>query len=125
MEDYGSIQIQLSMVQNQETVKLLNKVAVASLKIAVAAFFAIVILFYEIAVVNFVFLKKTHSLQKNLADLSKDEMSRYIIVKGGATEVIWRKYTDTESKLANKELWKYCREHEEWYVEQSSTIDCE
>ncbi len=66
IEDYESNKVQLFMVRNEETLELLNKVFVMCLKLAVAAFFAIVILFYKVAAVNFVFLEK-HILSRNIS----------------------------------------------------------
>ncbi len=76
--------------EDKENVELLNKSAVGSLTLAVSAFFLIALLFYEIAVVNFVFLKKTHALKKGLDKLNENDMKEYVIIEGGATEVIWR-----------------------------------
>ncbi len=104
-------------LHSNETQRLLNKGAVASLMISVAAFFAIVILFYEIAVVNFVFSKKKHALQKSLSSLTEEEMKQYVIPKAEATENIWRKYVKAENKYVNHTPpWHWCSYHPEWYV---------
>ncbi len=106
---------QLPLTQNEETLRLLNKTAVMSLTLAVSAFFVIVILFYEIAVVNFIFLKKTHALQKEFANLTPEEMKQYVIIKGGGTEVIWRSYVDPEKKYENRTTpWHFCSGVDDW-----------
>ncbi len=102
---------------NQERLRVLHKIAVVSLTFAVSAFGIITVLFYEISVVNFLFLKKTHNLQKKLSNLTPQEMREFIIIEGGGTEVIFTALADPHKKYEKvKPPWHYCKAESEWYV---------
>ncbi len=60
-------------------------------RVSITMFVLIFILFYEIAVVNFMFMQNNTPLALNIERLSKPELSEYTILKSSGIEDIWRK----------------------------------
>ncbi len=107
--------IKLRRMNNPENVRLLNEAVVNIWRFGVTAFFVIGFLFYEVSIVNFTFQQPRHTLQKDLANLSDEDMKQYIIPRGGATEFIWRAYVDPEKSFENRPTpWHFCTGDTEW-----------
>ncbi len=75
----------------QEESKLMNKVSGTALGLAGAALLTISILFYEIAVVNYIFAQTVQHLGKDVQNLTQRELSNYLVMGSAAQEIIWRK----------------------------------
>lgn len=58
-------------------------------RIALVSFFAIFALFYEVAVVNFLFQQRNVELSKTVRSLSPEELQSYSILKNSALEHTW------------------------------------
>lgn len=56
---------------------------------SLVAFVAVFALFYEIAVVNFLFQQRTMEIDKEVASLSVDELRRFTVLKDSALEQVW------------------------------------
>lgn len=79
------------------------------------ASWVILILFYKISVVNFVFLQKPESLEKELPDLPEG-LSEYLMTEGDATELLFRAYVDPNKKYATgTPPWQFCSSKKECY----------
>lgn len=63
--------------------------AMALYRIAVLASLGIFLLFYEMAVVNFLFQEENVSLSGSVALLSREELGRYAVWKDSALEDVW------------------------------------
>ncbi len=97
--------------------RILNRLALRALTLAVTAFFAIVILFYEVPVANFLFLGTSPRLKKGLDKLGPEQLKQYVIIRGGGTEAIWRKFADPAKKYENvTPPWHFCTGDDDWYV---------
>lgn len=110
------LMLDFSQSNHDERELMLNKVSVRSLLFAVTAAWVILILFYEIAVVNFVFFQKPASLNEALRDLSPTGLRKYLVTKGDATELLFRAYLDPGGKYATgTPPWQFCSSKEECY----------
>ncbi len=108
-------QVKLRRISDPESVRLLVKVAVYFWTFVVTSVFVVDFLFYEISVVNFLSRMPKHALQKGLANLSEEEMRKYIIPRGGAPEFIWRGYVDPGKKFENRTPpWHFCAGAKDW-----------
>lgn len=56
---------------------------------SVVALGAIFALFYEVAVVNFLFQQRPMSLDKSVRSLSSNDLKEYAVVQDSALEVVW------------------------------------
>lgn len=94
---------------------MLNLVSVRALMFAVTVSCVVLILFYEIGVVNFVFLQNPDSLKKELRNLSGRDLRKYLVRKGGASELLFQSYVDTDNKYTGRQPWQFCSSREECY----------
>ncbi len=69
--------------------RLANRLAIISLRTAFSAFMLISILFYEISVVNYLFIRGS---VVDVEHLSTSDLSEYIVPRGAEYENVWRKH---------------------------------
>lgn len=95
--------------ENTEQVRMLNKIAVRSLRFVVTASTILIILFYEITIVNYVFLSKARTLEKDIRNLSPADLATYAVVKDDGTELLFRSLADPNGKYKKKKPpWWQC-----------------
>lgn len=58
-------------------------------RLSLLAFVAVFALFYEVAVVNFLFQQQKLELSKSVKSLSNSELSQYSVLKNSALENVW------------------------------------
>lgn len=58
-------------------------------RIALVAFLGIFILFYEVAVVNFLFQQQSLFISQSVRALTAEELKKYSVLKGSALENVW------------------------------------
>lgn len=63
--------------------------AMTLFRISLLAFVAVFALFYEVAVVNFLFQQQTLELKKSVKSLSQSELREYSVLKNSALENVW------------------------------------
>lgn len=63
--------------------------AMALYRIAVLASLGIFLLFYEVAVVNFVFQEQVVKLSRSVTELSREDLERYAVLRNSALEDVW------------------------------------
>lgn len=100
-----------SMSRNSERARLWNIFAVRVLVFVVSVSSVLIILFYEITVVNFVLRNSPRSLQKDLRTLTIPELKSYIVVKDDATELLFKSLVNLEGKAlipGGKPPWHQC-----------------
>lgn len=108
--------------KKKENILLLNRGAVRCWDLGVAAFFVIVVLFYEVSVVNFVFAKRTEVIEQPLAVLGPRELKEYVIKQGGGAEIVWRNHADPEMKYEHiNPPWNWCKGPDDWYASGVNT----
>lgn len=88
--------------RNPEPIQMLNKVAVGTLLFAVTASSVIGVLFYEIAVVNFLFQRDEVPLEKELNNLSLKDLAQYVVVKNDGIEIMFRALVGENSGVSRK-----------------------
>ena len=66
-----------------------NGVVTSLFRVAIGAYILIFILFYEVAVVNFLFLESTPVLSKRVSRIPVSELKNYGILKNSALESVW------------------------------------
>eukprot|EP00171_Calliarthron_tuberculosum_P002186 IDg2186t1 len=116
--------IQINETHNQERVRLVNKTAVFVHGFAVSAFIVIVILFYEIAVVNFIFQKQKPMLQKELSNLDISELKDYVIIEKDGTDKIFRSHVDPKGTYKNRiPPWHICKDGVECLRNENPLMD--
>ena len=58
-------------------------------RFAIMAYVGIFVLFYEVAVVNFLFQQQTQSLARSVKSLTVNELKEYSVLKDSALELVW------------------------------------
>lgn len=66
-----------------------HDLAMTLFRISVLAYVAIFTLFYEVAVVNFIFLQEKVELRKAVNSLSRNQLESYSVLKESSLEAIW------------------------------------
>lgn len=95
--------------ENPEPEPILKVFAGRTLKRGAAISTLFLILFYEIAVASYVFLQNPVSLSEELRDLSADDLKKYLVTEGDATELLFRALVDPENKYRNgTPPWQFC-----------------
>lgn len=129
----------------EENIQLANRFAFNTLKLSVKVFLAITVLFYEIAVVYYIFEERGRTETIDIQGLKKSEMAKYIVIRGGAQEFVFRKsgtffsFSSKSGTLVNIATltlilyavhtvdpdgkwdptffpWNRCKDLEEWYA---------
>ncbi len=72
----------------QEEFKHMSKVSGTALGLAFAALLTVIILFYEIAIVNYVFIRGEKQLEKDVQNLTPRELSKYMVMANTAHEKV-------------------------------------
>lgn len=89
------------------------KMARMFLRIAVSAMCVIFLLFYEIAVVNFLFIENAKLLKRDVRELSERDLREFSVEEGAATEDVWNRTVYKRGKYdASSSLgfpWKRCK----------------
>lgn len=94
---------------NPETVRFTNTSSVGVLRFVVAFTSILIVLFYEITVVNYVFRNQPRTLEKDIRDLSPEELKTYVLVQGGGSELLFRSLVDPDGLFETKTPpWRYC-----------------
>lgn len=96
----------------------MHAIAAARALSFVAAFTSIIIiLFYEITVVNYVLRKQPHTLEKDMRNLSSAELAEYIVIKDDGTELLFRSLVDPRGEFKTKKPpWLYCTSVDDCYT---------
>lgn len=105
-----------SMSKNSERVRLLNLLVVGVLVFVVSVSSIVLILFYEITVVNFVLRNSPKSLQKDLSELSISDRKSYIVVKDDGTELFFKSLVDPQGNISLRNPpWQHCDNPDDCY----------
>ncbi|CAN8071745.1 unnamed protein product [Agarophyton chilense] len=99
-------------------------------RISIITFIAIFSLFYEVAVVNFLFQQQNHELTKDIEHLTVEELQQYCVVRDTAIEAIWNfrvnpggsKFDDAEKSQIP---WKRCQNGAEclsWILDDDNPV---
>lgn len=88
-------------------------VARLMLRISVSAMCVIFLLFYEIAVVNFLFIENNKAFVRNIRGLSLKSLRQFSVEENAATEDVWNAATHTPEKYDFADPasfpWKRCK----------------
>lgn len=69
----------------------------------------LILLFYEITVVNFVLRRQPRTLEKHLSILTPDDLKSYVVVGDDGTQLLFRSLVDRDGKFeTRKPTWKNC-----------------
>lgn len=85
-DEDGRIEREQSAIRNREA---LYKSSVLLWRIALSMFLVILLLFYEVAVVNFLFLEQSSSEQVRIAKLNWQALNKFAVLKNSAIESVW------------------------------------
>eukprot|EP00177_Eucheuma_denticulatum_P000477 GFKZ01000839.1.p1 GENE.GFKZ01000839.1~~GFKZ01000839.1.p1 ORF type:complete len:565 (+),score=72.70 GFKZ01000839.1:73-1767(+) len=66
-------------------------------RIAVLALAAVFLLFYEVAVVNFLFSQQTSTVKVAVTKLTREDLAHYAVLRGSALESLWNATVDQEA----------------------------
>lgn len=66
-------------------------------RIAVLALAAVFLLFYEVAVVNFLFSQQTATVKVAVTRLTREQLAQYAVLRGSALETVWNATVDQEA----------------------------
>lgn len=75
----------------QEYMHLSNKMAVTTIRFSTKAFIAIIVILYEVTIVNYLFEQRSAPVTLNMKELSKHKLGKFTFTHGGATESMFRK----------------------------------
>eukprot|EP00178_Gracilaria_changii_P002490 TRINITY_DN136_c0_g1_i17.p2 TRINITY_DN136_c0_g1~~TRINITY_DN136_c0_g1_i17.p2 ORF type:complete len:502 (-),score=59.79 TRINITY_DN136_c0_g1_i17:2825-4330(-) len=104
--------------------------ATSLFRISLIAFVAMFSLFYEVAVVNFLFQQQSLQITKDIQHLTQDELSRYAVVQDTAVEAIWNMRvnpggTKFDDKDESQIPWKRCQNGAEcfkWVLDETNRV---
>ncbi len=79
------------------------------LQVALSATAVVFLLFYEIAVVNFLFIEQSKPRIQSVEKLSAEKLRHYSIQKNAATEVVWHRTVDPDGRYNESTYpWQRC-----------------
>lgn len=70
---------------------LSNKMALTTIRFSTKAFIAIIVILYEVTIVNYLFEQRSAPVTLNMKELSKHKLGKFTFTHGGATESMFRK----------------------------------
>lgn len=90
---------------------LTYKAARHLMRVALSAMIVIFLLFYEVAVVNFLFIEQSAPKVRSVKDLTEEDLMQYSVEKKAATEVVWHRTVFKPGKYnPKKPPWKRCKD---------------
>lgn len=104
------------------------KVVRLLMRIAVSAMIVIFLLFYEVAVVNYLFIEQSKPKLRDVQQLSKEDLKMYAVEKLAATEQVWHQTTYQVGKYKNNTAnypWKRCKDLKEcfdWALDEKNPV---
>lgn len=106
-----------SRSRTSERVRMHNIAVAKMLRLVIAFTSIIIILFYEITVVNYVLRNKPRTLEKDVRNLSSAELAHYFVIKDDGTELLFRSLVDPSGKFkTNSPPWLFCTNVDDCYT---------
>lgn len=102
------------------------RVCIRLLAMSMGAVVVIFLIFYEMAVVNALFVEQTVPFEKSLKNLSEDELRHFSVQKDAATESVFRSIVDPGGKYSEPYPWGRCLTEEQcfnWVLNGSHVVD--
>lgn len=86
------------------------------MRVSLSVTFVIFLMFYEVAVVNFLFIQQSAPRLKNVKDLTKEELAQFCVERDAATEDVWNKTVFSPGKYnIDERPWKRCKDDTECF----------
>eukprot|EP00178_Gracilaria_changii_P002503 TRINITY_DN136_c0_g2_i8.p1 TRINITY_DN136_c0_g2~~TRINITY_DN136_c0_g2_i8.p1 ORF type:complete len:572 (-),score=69.17 TRINITY_DN136_c0_g2_i8:915-2630(-) len=130
-----SLQIDENKAETEDTIRngaFLTKFSLATslFRVSLIAFVAMFSLFYEVAVVNFLFQQQNLQITKDIEHFTSAELSKYSVVQDTAMEAIWnfrvnRGGTKFDDEDKSDIPWNRCRNGTEcfsWVLDDNNPV---